>query len=120
MMDISSPYVKISTKFFNTELDNWFEKFITDEDELLLKKDKEGNSYVEIEVPGFNSDNLEVTLDKGFLTIFGDDKEGRQLNKSVFLGNNVKEVNGSVKDGLLKVYLETKKDNSKKVLIKQE
>ncbi|MFW6174083.1 MAG: Hsp20 family protein [Elusimicrobiota bacterium] len=87
--------------------------------DYIFKKDKEGNRYIEIEVPGFNSDNLEVMFDKGYLTVFGEN-EGRQLNKSVFLGNGVKEVNGSVKDGLLKVYLETEGVETKKISIKQE
>jgi HSP20 family molecular chaperone IbpA len=110
----------ILTNFFNADFDNWFENFLTNKLEYMFKKDKEGNRFVEIEVPGFNSDNLEVTLDKGHLTVFGDNDDGKKLNKTLFLGNGIRDVKAYVKDGLLKIYLETEKNDSKKISIEQE
>jgi len=67
------------------------------------KKGEDGNSIIEIEVPGFNKDNLKVEISDGILTVQGE-TESRKIYKKYQLGS-IQEVKASIKDGILSLTL---------------
>jgi len=77
--------------------------------------DDDGNTILEIEVPGFNKDNLNVEVADSILTIQGQTNK-KKLFKRYSLGN-VDEVKASIKDGILTLTLIEEKKESVKVTI---
>jgi len=89
-------YGPMFNELFNKD---WFNYLTSDEHHL--NKDDDGNYHLEVEVPGFNSDNLEVTYNKGYVLVNGK-TDKRELNKELYIGSlSNKDVNAVVKDGLL-------------------
>jgi len=67
-------------------------------------RDDNGNYIIEVPVPGFNKDNIEVLLNKDHITVQGETKT-RTLHKNVFVSNKVTDVKASVEDGILTLTL---------------
>ncbi len=80
--------------------------------------DNENDVTIEVEMPGFNKDNIKMSLENGFLTIEGNNslkeekkhflrKERYECNvsRSYFVGDDVKEedIKASFKDGILNI-----------------
>jgi len=67
---------------------------------------------VSFDVPGFNKDNIEVTINDGWLTIKGyNESLNRELSKRVYAGTSVKNINISVVDGVMTITPELKTDD---------
>lgn len=69
------------------------------------KEDKDGNNVFEIEVPGFNKDNIDVEVSNGVITVKGE-TESRKIYKRYQIGIN-QDVTASIKDGILSLTLIT-------------
>ena len=80
------------------------------------KQDDDGNHRLEIEVPGFNQENLNVEMADGILTVKGE-TENRKIYKRYQLGN-VQDVDASIKDGILSLKLITPKAETKQIELK--
>jgi HSP20 family protein len=99
---------------------NFFSQF---EDVFGYQKfqDKDGNVVNEIEVPGFNKENLNVEVADGILTIKGErttsNGEKREVFKRITIGPSEK-VNADLKDGILILTLIQPKKSKVKVEIK--
>jgi len=53
-------------------LDDFFDSFLTVPEESNLKCDiyeKDGNYHIEMDVPGFNKEDINIECDKGYLTV---------------------------------------------------
>lgn len=89
------------------------------EAEYVKYTDEEGNTVYEFEVPGFNKDNLEVSISEGFLFIKGQRASRRNSlrERSVDMKMAVPsyDIDAEIKDGIL--YLTVKKPQSKKEVI---
>lgn len=67
----------------------------------------------EIEVPGFNKDNINITVDKGILSVVGErDIEGshagkKYVNKQLNIGDiDIDKIDAEIKDGILFIKIE--------------
>lgn len=77
---------------------------------------KELPEKLTIEVPGFNKDNISITIKNGYLYLQGDNGN-KKISKYLYVGSNVdtKNAKASVKDGILEI--ELKEDKSKDIEI---
>lgn len=80
-----------------------FESIFGNMFDSIYKSDNEGNMVLELEVPGFNKDNLQVEIADGLLTIQGENGS-RKVFKRYTIGN-VEDVKANIKDGLLTLTL---------------
>lgn len=80
-------------------LDRLFNPVFNTMFESAYQRDDDGNIKLEIEVPGFNKDNLNVEISDGILTIEGR-RNQRQIYKQYQIGN-VQDVQATVQDGIL-------------------
>jgi HSP20 family molecular chaperone IbpA len=98
-------------------LDNDFFSFKTNlfETDTSYTTDKEGQTVLQIDVPGFNKDNLKVEISEGVLTIQGE-TETRKIFKQYTMGS-VQDVNASIKDGVLSLTLVEPEKTSTRVEI---
>jgi HSP20 family molecular chaperone IbpA len=67
------------------------------------KQDKDGNNVFEIEVPGFNQDNIDVEVNQGVITVKGE-TDTRKVFKRYQIGIN-QDVKAFIKDGILSLTL---------------
>lgn len=81
--------------------------------------EKEGNYVIEIDIPGFNKDEVKVDYENGYLTVLArkeEEKEDKKKNyikreryygeqaRSYYIGNVlVKDIKAKFDDGILKV-----------------
>lgn len=90
-----------------TLMDNFFDDFFKTTFNGMFdsgwKQDNDGNSVFEIEVPGFNKDNIDVEIDQGIITVKGE-TDTRKVFKRYQVGIN-QEVEASIKDGILSLTL---------------
>jgi HSP20 family molecular chaperone IbpA len=84
--------------------------------------DDEGNTVYEIEVPGFNKDNIEVSQLNGVITVNGKRETKNkshagvvEISKRLALNSSSTEVDAEVRDGIL--YLTLKNPKSTKEVI---
>ena len=84
-------------------------------------KDSNGNIIYEMEVPGFNKDDLKVEVSDGVLTIKGErkldccgSKSQNKLHKQITIGD-LEASGATVKDGILKVKFKVPKKPEKEV-----
>jgi HSP20 family molecular chaperone IbpA len=63
----------------------------------------DGNTVLEIDVPGFNKSNLRVEIADGILSVYGQ-TDSRKINKQYSIGN-IENVEASIQDGILKLTL---------------
>lgn len=99
-------------------------------------KEKEGNYILEIDVPGYNKEDIQIELENGYLTVtakantnIDEEKEGYiykeryigECSRSFYTGDNIKEedIKASFKNGTLVLTFpkeETKKIENKKFI----
>jgi len=114
--------------------DDFFDdNFMGRREKSLMKTDireKKDKYIIDIDLPGFSKDNIEISLDDGYLSIKGSiEKENNnnhdekyvhrerfygECSRSFYVGNNVKEedIEAEFKDGILKIEI-PKKDEKK-------
>lgn len=90
-------------------------------DDVVSYLDDDKNLVVELEVPGFNKDNIDVELSNGVLTIKGKRETKtecyvgcKEINKTYRVGD-FQDATATVTDGILKVVINTPKAETKKV-----
>jgi HSP20 family molecular chaperone IbpA len=97
----------ILDKLFNPTFNTMFES--------AYQRDDDGNIKLEIEVPGFNKDNLNVEISEGILTVEG--KAGqRQIYKQYSIGN-IEDIQATVKDGILSLKLIEQEKQVKRIAL---
>jgi HSP20 family molecular chaperone IbpA len=68
-------------------------------------KNDQGDYTYEMEVPGFNKENLKVEIANGILTISGEREAGHvgktKIFKQLSIGSTPEDVNAQIKDGIL-------------------
>jgi len=110
------------------------ESFESEATGLTLSED-DNNIYVEAQMPGLNSKDIEVTLDQGFLSIQGQKSEEEEDKKKKFyrkasssfsyrisLPSQIDETQtpeATYKNGIMKItFAKGKKEKSKRINIK--
>lgn len=127
---------KLFDKFFNSPTTYYSSTYrlvpIEDEAEYIKDEDYEINhvkdgAYLFFEVPGFNKENLEITVEGNELVLDGkrvyklnNSEKTKTLNKRVKLNNsyNPSTIEATISDGILTVYIpkyskETEKKKNK-------
>jgi HSP20 family molecular chaperone IbpA len=99
--------------FRNSILDELFNPVFNTTFESAYSRDDDGNIVMEIEVPGFNKDNLNVEISDGILTVEGQ-TDKRQMRKQYSIGN-IEDVNASIQDGILSLTLVDKAKHVKRI-----
>ena len=90
-------------------------------DDAVSYLDDNKNLVIELEVPGFNRDNLDIELSNGVLSISGKREVKtecyvgcKELNKRYRIGD-FKDATATVVDGVLKIVISTPDSETKKV-----
>ena len=127
---------KLFDKFFNSPTSYYSSTYrlvpIDDETEYVKDEEYEINhvkdgAYLHFEVPGFNKENLEITVEGSELVLDGkrtyklnNDEKTKTLSKRVKLNNsyNPSTIEATILDGILTVYIpkyskETEKKKNK-------
>lgn len=115
--------------------DDFFDdNFFTKKEKNFMKtdiKEKKDKYVIEMDLPGFEKENIKLELNNGYLTITGkqenniDEEEEKYVNKerfygectrSFFVGDNIKEedINAEFKNGMLKIDI-PKKEEQKEI-----
>jgi len=123
----------------NFYLDDIFDNFVTTRERNEMKCDiyeKEGNYHIEMDVPGFNKNDISIEVKDGYLTITAEKKEEEnteeknyikrerrygKYQRSFYLGDlDADNVEASFTDGTLKVVIPKKEvvDNKRVIEIK--
>ena len=123
----------------NFYLDDIFDNFVTTRERNEMKCDiyeKEGNYHIEMDVPGFNKNDISIEVKDGYLTITAEKKEEEnteeknyikrerrygKYQRSFYLGDlDTDNVEASFTDGTLKVVIPKKEvvDNKRVIEIK--
>lgn len=107
--------------------------FFGEKENKIMKtdvKEKEGNYILEIDIPGYDKEDIQLELRDGYLTVTAtkneekEDKKAKYLrrerfsgmcSRSYYVGENVKEedIKANFKNGILKV--EFPKETEKKI-----
>lgn len=82
---LGDDFFNFSTDLFGTDT-----QYLTNDD---------GQSIIQIDVPGFNKDNLKVEISEGILIVQGK-TDTKQIFKQYTIGQ-VQNVNAKIKDGVL-------------------
>jgi len=113
----------------NFFLDDVFDDFFTAKDEPNLKCDiyeKNGEYHIEMDAPGIKKEDLNIDVDKGYLTITASKKEevndegktyirkerySREYKRSFYIGDiNEDEIKATLKDGSLEIHVPKKEE----------
>ena len=86
----------------------------------------DGHTIYEVEVPGFNKDNLSVHIENGIVTINGnrnldEDKPhvgNKKIYKSIRIDNIGDDVEAEIKDGILYITVKKPETEVKKIELK--
>lgn len=126
----------ITKNFF---LDDFFDDFFPSPRFGSMRCDiyeKDGDYHIEVDIPGFNKDDISVELNDGYLTITADKKEevkdegknyirrerrSGRYTRSFYVGDvDTDDVDAEFKDGLLKIVIPKKAEvvNKKRIEIK--
>ena len=103
--------------------DMFDDPFFTRNDNKMMKtdiKENDNNFELEVDLPGFNKDNIKMTIDDGYLTINAKqesnndekDEHGKyvrreryygECSRSFYIGDDIKkdDIKASFKDGIL-------------------
>ncbi len=101
------------------KLENIWSNFFTDFDTVFGDTkhiEEDGSLIYEIEVPGFNKDNLSIEVSDNVLTIQGDRedysnvKAGKKTIHKRLAISNVEDVSAEAKDGILYITLKPIKE----------
>ena len=113
--------------------DVFADPFFSEKENRIMRtdlKEKEGKYYLEIDIPGFDKEDIKIELQDGYLTISAekdDEKEEKHAkylkrerfsgmcSRSYYVGDNVKEedIKANFKNGILTV--EFPKEQEKKI-----
>ncbi len=113
--------------------DVFADPFFSEKENRIMRtdlKEKEGKYYLEIDIPGFDKEDIKIELQDGYLTISAekdDEKEEKHVkylkrerfsgmcSRSYYVGDNVKEedIKANFKNGILTV--EFPKEQEKKI-----
>ena len=113
--------------------DVFADPFFSEKENKIMRtdlKEKDGKYFLEIDIPGFDKDDIKIELQEGYLTITAEkddekeDKHAKYLkrerfsgmcSRSYYVGDNVKEedIKANFKNGILTV--EFPKEPEKKV-----
>jgi len=115
--------------------DDFFDdNFFTKKEKNFMKtdiKEKKDKYVIEMDLPGFEKENIKLELNNGYLTITGkqenniDEEEEKYVHKerfygectrSFFVGDNIKEedIDAEFKNGMLKIDI-PKKEEQKEI-----
>ncbi len=104
-----------TTMLTESILDKLFNPVFNTTFESAYSRDDDGNIKLEIEVPGFNKDNLNVEVSEGILTVEGRAGQ-RQIYKQFSIGN-IEDVQASVQDGILTLKLIEQEKQVKRIAL---
>lgn len=136
-MNMLMPKKLIMAPWFPSSLDSWFNDDLisSNNDNGLSIKEDDKNVYVKAAVPGIEAKDIEITYNKGILTIKGETSEKeekkkviRQSRQSYFYQVNVPgdvddkaEPSATCKNGMMTVtFAKSPKTQPKKIAIKSE
>jgi HSP20 family molecular chaperone IbpA len=109
-------------KYF--EKDDIFSNFFKDFESIFgydYSKDENGNVVQEIEIPGFNKENVNVEIADGLLTIKGErtrrDGSKMELYKRFTVGHS-ETVEAEIKDGILTLIYKIPEAKKTKIEVK--
>ena len=101
-------------------LDDMFDSFLESENPKMKCDiyEADGNYNLELDMPGFTKEDINIEFNKGTLTISAEKKEEKEVSRSFYLGDIEEEnIKAEFKDGTLKVIAPKKDENvSKKVI----
>ena len=87
--------------------------------------DDDGDTMYEFEVPGFNKDNLNITISDGMLTISGTRETKnkshagtREIYKRLSLGVSSPDIDAEIKDGILYLTFNNPESERKQIELK--
>ncbi len=76
-----------NNEFWDNTFDDFFRPFYVDEDSALMKtdiKENEGEYLLDVEMPGFNKNDISLKFENGYLTVSAK-KEDKQDEKTHYL-----------------------------------
>lgn len=104
---------------FNRVFDQMFDSFFGDRDFIRSDVVVSDDNTLQVDVPGFNKDNLSVNFYNGYITIDGKNENGREIKKQIKLTKFQSEpVDASVKDGVLTLTFDSEASSHKKIELK--
>lgn len=85
--------------------------------------DEEGNKLYEVEVPGFNKDNLDVSFENGIVNISGtreplNGSEVRISERIIISNRDVDNIDAEIKDGILRITVKERSPSVKRIELK--
>lgn len=96
---------------FNDMFGNFFDNDLIRSD--VLAGD---DNTLYIDVPGFNSDNLDVNYYNGMITVEGTNEKGRTITKKIKLSRFQREpIDAKVEDGVLTLTFDEQASGKKKI-----
>ncbi len=117
-------------------LDDLFDNFLTVPEESNMKCDiyeKDGNYYIEMDIPGFEKKDIKVECNKGYLTVTAEkeqentDEEKKYIRRERIYGKYKREfylgdvqmenIDAEFKDGILKIMVPRKEETNSKTSI---
>jgi len=113
------------TNFFDNPFGSLFSDFQTVfNDGVVTYLDDDKNYVIELEVPGFNKDNIAVELAGGILTVSGKREVKtecfvgcKEINKRYTVGD-FQDATAAVENGILRITIKTPTAETKKVEVK--
>ena len=101
----------------------FMDPFFSEKENKIMKtdiKEKDGNYVLEVDVPGYNKENIQIELHEGYITVTAthneekEDKNSKYLkrerftgmcSRNYYVGENVKEedVKANFKNGILTI-----------------
>lgn len=120
-------YRNLPTRFSSPLFNSIFDDFIPELSKTRVNGDlnmyQEGDDlFVKIEAPGFNQDDIQISLDNGILTIEGNtSKEVHEEDKSKkYYFREIKidqeSFDADYKDGIISIKMTLKNDSNKKII----
>ena len=111
--------------------DVFADPFFSEKENRIMRtdlKEKEGKYYLEIDIPGFDKEDIKIELQDGYLTISAEkddereDKHAKYLkrerfsgmcSRSYYVGDNVKEedIKANFKNGILTIEFPKEPEN---------
>lgn len=101
--------------FSESILDKLFNPTFNTAFECAYNRNEDGNIEMEIEVPGFNKDTLNVEVSEGILTVEGK-TDKRQVYKQYQIGN-IEDVQAKIQDGVLTLTLMEQEKQVKRIAL---
>jgi HSP20 family protein len=120
-----TPWRAFENKWDNMMLNSFkplWDGFMQSKDVIPYISD-DGSTIYEVEVPGFNKDNLEISIDNGILSIFGkretSSKNGssyKEINEAISINADPSDIDAEVKDGILYLTVKSNKNEMKTLI----